>query len=114
MKPLNLPPEAKLYAKQLLHKSLAATHGEHWAALQQMPSREDVAAASARIDALQGVSPRDRAWLTPIDPEPPHVPGWDKSNRVNLAVAKQVYEEYVAAGKIPRRENAGEISKRES
>ena len=65
-----------------------------------MPSKEDVAAANARIDQLQGASPRDRAWLTPIDPEPPQEPGWDKSNRVNLAVAKQVYDEYVAAGKI--------------
>ena len=70
----------------------------------EMESKADVAAANARIHDLQGESPRDKAWLTPIDPEPPQVPGWDRGNRVNLAVAKQVYDEYVAAGKIPRPE----------
>lgn len=100
LKPLQLSPKAKEYARSILFKSLAETHGEHWAALQLMSSKEDVAAANIRISKLQGPSPRDKAWLTPIDPEPPQVPGWDRSNRVNLAVAKQVYDEYVAAGKI--------------
>jgi hypothetical protein len=30
----------------------------------------------------------------------PHEPGWSADNRLNLAVAKRVYDEYVAAGKI--------------
>ena len=105
LKPLHLSPKAKENVRSILFQSLAETHGEHWAALQSMSSKEDVAAANARISKLQGPSPRDNAWLTPIDPEPPQVPGWDRSNRVNLAVAKQVYDEYVAAGKIPRLED---------
>jgi hypothetical protein len=100
-KPEILPPSVKEEMRKYCRELIVKTYGEHWTALQEMKSKADVEAANARIHQLQGPSPRDRAWpLNPIDPNPPHVPGWDAGNRLNLAVAKQVYDEYVAAGKI--------------
>lgn len=91
---------------QLRAQALARVHGEHWAALVQMPSKKDVDAAMARIIALQGLVPAEKAWLRkPWEEAPPHEPGWGISNLVNPSVAKQVYDEYVAAGKISRPEN---------
>lgn len=91
---------------QFRARVLARIRGEHWAALVQMPAKKDVDAAMARINALQGPSPADKAWLRqPWEGEMPQQPGWDASNHLNLAVAKQVYDEYVAAGKIPRPES---------
>ena len=100
LKPLNLSPETKADLQRRLRERLVEQYGEEWVALREMASKEDVEAAEARINDLQGPSPRDKAWPTEYRPDPPHVPGWSADNRLNLAVAKQVYDEYVAAGKI--------------
>ena len=100
LKPLVFSPERKVQLDRMLREQLVKQCGEEWVALHEMPSKEDVANAEARIDALQGPSPRDKAWPTEYRPDPPHVAGWSADNRLNLAVAKRVYDEYVAAGKI--------------
>jgi hypothetical protein len=111
LKPFVPPPELELYMKRRLRESMVKQYGEHYVALHEMASKEDVEAAESRINNLQGPSPRDKAWLTEQgmygSGDIPHVPGWSADNRLHLAVARQVYDEYVAAGKIPRRENAG-------
>jgi hypothetical protein len=108
--PLELSPDAKRRGKRRLRERLVKQYGEHYVALREMTSKEDVEAAESRINQLQGPCPRENAWLTEPQMYPsgdiPHVPGWSADNRLNLAVARQVYDEYVVAGKIiPRRED---------
>lgn len=99
--PLDLSEEARGMIRELLRDSLVAQYSEHWVALHEMESPEDIREAEARIFAIQGPSPKDRAWpLQPWNPEPPHEPGWDSGNRLKFKAAKEVYDEYVAKGKI--------------
>lgn len=53
-----------------------------------------------RIDALQGQSPRSRAWPTEGGNEPAPEPGWDPTGTFRPDVMRQVFEEWKAAGKI--------------
>ncbi|KAF0178528.1 MAG: hypothetical protein FD161_1833 [Limisphaerales bacterium] len=53
-----------------------------------------------RIDALQGQSPRSRAWPTEGGNEPAPEPGWDPTGTFRPDVMQQVFEEWKAAGKI--------------
>jgi hypothetical protein len=105
LKPLVLSPETRLALERLLRESIIKQYGEQWVALQEMEDPKDVAEALSRIQNLQGLSPRDKVWpLQPWEPEPPQEPGWDSGNTLNFAAAKQVYDEYVAMGKIIRRQ----------
>ena len=62
--------------------------------------RLDYYAVHDRIDALQGQSPRSRAWPTEGGNEPEPEPGWDSDGTFKPAVVRQVFEEWKAAGKI--------------
>lgn len=53
-----------------------------------------------RIDALQGQSPRSRAWPTEGGNEPEPEPGWDPTGTFKPDVIRQVFAEWQAAGKI--------------
>lgn len=53
-----------------------------------------------RIDALQGQSPRSRAWPTEGGNEPAPELGWDPTGTFMPVVIRQVFEEWKAAGKI--------------
>ena len=70
--------------------SLVAAFGLEWAAISQLPEADRLT-AMARIDDLQGESPRDRAWPTE---------GWDPSGTYRPDVVKRVYDELVRTGKI--------------
>ena len=52
------------------------------------------------IDALQGQSPRSRAWPTEGGNEPAPEPGWDPTGTFKPEVIRQVFAEWKAAGKI--------------
>ncbi len=96
------PPEQSnkpLISDETYQKALIAAFGEQWAALCQLPS-EDYFKACARIYDLQGDSPLDKAWPSEGGSQPRQDPGWDASGRYRLDIVAQVFEEYVAAGKI--------------
>ncbi len=78
---------------------LVATFGVEWAAISLLPYTDRLGAL-ARIDELQGESPRDRAWPTEGGNEPAPEEGWDPSGSFRPDVVRQVYEEFVRAGKI--------------
>jgi len=84
-------------------QALVRDFGKEWAGICNL-SLEDRLAAIDRIQSLQGDSPRDDAWPTEYGNEPTPTPGWDPSGSFRSDVVKQVYDEYVAAGKIPRLE----------
>ncbi|MEQ2006981.1 MAG: hypothetical protein ABMA26_09285 [Limisphaerales bacterium] len=60
----------------------------------------DYYAVHNRIDALQGESPRSRAWPTDGGNEPAPEPGWDPTGTFKPDVIRQVFEEWKAVGKI--------------
>jgi hypothetical protein len=70
-----------------------------WAAICQLPEADRIAALG-RIDQLQGMSPRDRAWPTEGGNEPTPEEGWDPSGTYRPAVVRQVYDELVRSGKV--------------
>ena len=78
---------------------LRESFGKEWAAISQLPEADRIA-AMARIDELQGESPRDRAWPTEGGNEPSPTEGWDPSGTYRPDVVKRVYDELVRAGKI--------------
>ena len=73
--------------------------GEEEAAFLLLPRLEYYAVLD-RIDALQGESPRSRAWPTEGGNEPAPEPGWDPTGTFRPDVVRQVFEEWKAAGKI--------------
>lgn len=79
--------------------ALEQAFGVEIAGISGLPLAEREAAIE-RIWALQGESPRDRAWPTEGGNEPESEPGWDPSGTYRLDVLRQVYDELVAAGKI--------------
>ena len=79
--------------------SLVAAFGLEWAAICQLPEADRIAALG-RIDQLQGMSPRDRAWPTEGGNEPTPEEGWDPSGTYRPAVVRQVYDELVRSGKV--------------
>ena len=87
------------YFRAMGHEMQREYFGEEEAAFLLLP-RLDYYAVHDRIDALQGQSPRSRAWPTEGGNEPEPEPGWDSDGTFKPAVVRQVFEEWKAAGKI--------------
>ena len=88
-----------LISEDQYRAALIAGFGVERAAMSLLPE-VDRMAALARIDELQGESPRDRAWPTDGGNEPIPEEGWDPSGTFRPDVVRQVSEELVRAGKI--------------
>lgn len=91
-------PRAEIF-REMIHDMNREYFGEEEAAFLLLP-RLDYYAVHDRIDALQGPSPRSRAWPTEGGNEPAPEPGWDADGTFMPAVVRQVFEEWKAAGKI--------------
>ena len=91
-------PRAEIF-REMIHDMNREYFGEEEAAFLLLP-RLDYYAVHDRIDALQGESPRSRAWPTEGGNEPEPEPGWDPTGTFRPDVVRQVYEELQAAGKI--------------
>jgi len=90
---------APLITDDQYRASLVAAFGLEWAAISQLPEADRLT-AMARIDELQGESPRDRAWPTEGGNEPAPTEGWDPSGTYRPDVVKRVYDELGRTGKI--------------
>lgn len=93
------PRPSRMIDDEHYQRILRESFGEEGAAICNLPEPERFAAI-ARIMALQGDSPRDRAWPTESGHEPAREPGWDPSGTYLPAVVRRVYEELKAAGKL--------------
>jgi hypothetical protein len=91
-------PRAQIY-RDMEHEMKLKHFGEEETEFLLLP-RLDYYAVHDRIDALQGQSPRSRAWPTEGGNEPEPEPGWDSDGTFKPALVRQVFEEWKAAGKI--------------
>lgn len=91
-------PRAQIY-RDMEHEMKLRYFGKEETEFLLLP-RLDYYAVHDRIDALQGQSPRSRAWPTEGGNEPEPEPGWDSDGTFKPAVVRQVFEEWKAAGKI--------------
>jgi hypothetical protein len=88
-----------IISEEAYQELLRSTFGEEWAAVCNLPYDERMRAL-ARIQALQGESPADRAWPMERGNDPEPEEGWDSSGTYRPDVLRRVYQELVAAGVI--------------
>lgn len=93
-----LSPKAAFF-RDMGHELMREQFGEEETEFLLLPRLEYYAVLD-RIDALQGQSPRSRAWPTEGGNEPAPELGWDPTGTFMPAVIRQVFEEWKAAGKI--------------
>jgi len=93
-----LSPKAAFF-RNMGHGLMREQFGEEETEFLLLPRLEYYAVLD-RIDALQGQSPRSRAWPTEGGNEPEPEPGWDPTGTFRPDVVRQVFEEWQAAGKI--------------
>lgn len=101
-------PRAEIF-REMIHDMNREYFGEEEAAFLLLP-RLEYYAVQDRIDALQGQSPRSRAWPTEGGNEPAPEPGWDPTGTFMPAVIRQVFEEWKAAGKIWDTDESNSVS----
>ena len=91
-------PRAQIY-RDMEHEMKLRYFGKEETEFLLLPRLEYFAVLDG-IDALQGQSPRSRAWPTEGGNEPAPEPGWDPTGTFKPEVIRQVFAEWKAAGKI--------------
>ena len=105
-------PRAQIY-RDMEHELKVQYFGVEESEFLLLPRLEYFAVLD-RIDALQGQSPRSRAWPTEGGNEPAPEPGWDPTGTFRPDVMRQVFEEWKTAGKICDSEESNPVSSRSS
>ena len=101
-------PRAQIY-RDMEHELKVQYFGVEESEFLLLPRLEYFAVLD-RIDALQGQSPRSRAWPTEGGNEPAPEPGWDPTGTFRPDVMRQVFEEWKTAGKICDSEESNPVS----
>jgi len=103
-----LSPKAAFF-RDMEHDMKLQYFGEEETEFLLLPRLEYYAVLD-RIDALQGQSPRSRAWPTEGGNEPEPEPGWDPTGTFKPDVIRQVFAEWQAAGKICASKESNPVS----